>query len=43
MTRINVFNSDINTKLTERPTIAYFKTVLSAYDEKIENFNVVLN
>jgi ABC-type phosphate/phosphonate transport system ATPase subunit len=32
MTRLNVFNSDINTKLHDRPTISYFKKVLSAYD-----------
>lgn len=28
MTRLNVFNSDINTKLQDRPTIQYFKKVL---------------
>ena len=36
MTRLNVFNSDVNTKLHDRPTISYFKKVLSAYDQKIE-------
>lgn len=36
MTRLNVFNSDVNTKLHDRPTINYFKKVLSAYDQKIE-------
>jgi hypothetical protein len=36
MTRLNVFNSDVNIKLHDRPTIAYFKKVLSAYDSKIE-------
>tara|TARA_B110000285_G_scaffold201838_1_gene236757 strand:+ start:154 stop:291 length:138 start_codon:yes stop_codon:yes gene_type:complete len=28
MTRLNVFNSDINTKMMDRPTITYFKKVL---------------
>jgi hypothetical protein len=43
MTRLNVFNSDVNTKLQDRPTINYFKKVLSAYDQKIEQFNSTLN
>ena len=43
MTRLNVFNSDINTKLQDRPTISYLKKVLSAYDVKIEQFNAQLN
>lgn len=43
MTRLNVFNSDVNTKLHDRPTINYFKKVLSAYDQKIEQFNSALN
>jgi hypothetical protein len=34
--RLNVLNSEINTKLEQRPTNAYFKTVLKAYDLKIE-------
>ena len=42
-TRLQVFNTDINTKLHDRPTIAYFKKVLSAYDVKIEQFNYALN
>ena len=28
MTRLNVFNSDVNTKMMDRPTIQYFKKVL---------------
>jgi hypothetical protein len=36
ITRLNVFNSDVNVKLQERPTISYLKKVLSAYDVKIE-------
>ena len=40
--RLNVFNSDVNTKLMDRPTISYFKKVLSAYDVKIEQFNIIL-
>jgi len=28
MTRLNVFNSDVNTKMHDRPTIAYFKKIL---------------
>ena len=43
MTRLNVFNSEVNSKLADRPTTSYFKKVLSAYDEKIENFNDSLN
>ena len=43
VTRLNVFNSDINTKLSDRPTIIYFKKVLSAYDTKIDSFNFALN
>ena len=43
MTRLNVFNSDVNTKMLDRPTIQYFKKVLQAYDQKIEQFNNVLN
>lgn len=42
MTRLNVFNSDINTKLVDRPTISYFKKVLSTHEEKIDNFNLLL-
>ena len=36
MTRLNVFNSEVNIKLHDRPTISYFKKVLAAYDSKIE-------
>lgn len=43
ITRLGVFNSDVNTKLQDRPTIQYFKKVLSAYDQKIEQFNEALN
>lgn len=43
MTRLNVFNSDVNTKMHDRPTIAYFKKILAAYDKKIETFNESLN
>ena len=43
MTRLNVFNSEINVKLHDRPTISYFKKVLAAYDTKIEQFNAALN
>ena len=32
MTRLTVFNSEMNTKLLDRPTIQYFKKVLQAYD-----------
>jgi hypothetical protein len=39
ITRLNVFNSDLNTKLQDRPTMTYFKKVLGAYDSKIESFN----
>ena len=42
MTRLNVFNAELSTKLHERPTIAYFKKVLTAYDSKIESFNQTL-
>lgn len=42
MTRIHALASDLNTKLEERPTIIYFKQVLSAYDRKIEYFNKFL-
>jgi hypothetical protein len=41
--RLNVFLSEVNTKLNERPTITYLKKVLTAYDSKIENFNYLLN
>jgi len=43
MTRLNVFNSDFNTKMHDRPTINYFKKILGAYDKKIEGFNEALN
>jgi hypothetical protein len=43
MTRLNVFNSEVNVKLHDRPTISYFKKVLQAYDSKIELFNAALN
>ena len=43
MTRLNVFSVDVNAKLVDRPTIAYFKKLLSAYDTKIEKFNEALN
>ena len=43
MTRLNVFNSEVNSKLADRPTTSYFKKVLSAYDQKIESFNDSLN
>jgi hypothetical protein len=43
MTRLNVFNSELNEKLHDRPTISYFKKVLSVYDTKIELFNGLLN
>jgi len=42
MTRLNVFNSEVNIKLHDRPTISYFKKVLSAYDSKIDQFNAQL-
>lgn len=35
LTRFNVFNSEMNTKLTDRPTSQYLKKVLQSYDEKI--------
>ena len=43
MTRLNVFNADVNAKMQDRPTIGYFKKILSAYDRKIEYFNEALN
>ena len=43
MTRLNVFSVDVNAKLVDRPTIAYFKKLLSAYDSKIEQFNEALH
>ena len=43
MTRLNVFSVDVNAKLVDRPTIAYFKKLLTAYDTKIEKFNECLN
>ena len=43
MTRLNVFNSEVNSKLTDRPTTSYFKKVLSTYDSKIDTFNESLN
>ena len=43
MTRFQTFNSDMNQKLQERPTISYFKKVLGAYDVKIENFGKTLD
>ena len=39
LTRLHTVNSDINTKLQERPTTNYFKKVLSAYDIKIDLFS----
>jgi hypothetical protein len=32
-------NSDVNTRIAERPTVTYFKKVLAKYDLKIEAFN----
>jgi len=43
ITRLTIFNSEMNTKLLDRPTIQYFKKVLQAYDQKIEQFNAALN
>ena len=43
MTRLNVFNADVNAKMQDRPTIGYFKKILGAYDRKIEYFNEALN
>lgn len=34
VTRLNVFNSDFNQRLTDRPTITYFKKVLGSFEEK---------
>jgi hypothetical protein len=34
LTRFNAFNSDINSKLSERPTTSYFKKILNSYDDK---------
>lgn len=42
MTRLNVFNSEVNIKLHDRPTISYFKKVLHAYDAKIDQVNDTL-
>ena len=32
MARLNAFNDDIEERMKERPTIGFFKQVLSAYD-----------
>jgi len=41
--RLGALTSDVNVKMLERPTINYFKKVLSVYDEKIETFKVGVN
>ncbi len=35
LARLTVLNSEINTKLIDRPTNQYFRKVLTSYDEKI--------
>ena len=39
MTRIQVQNDQYSLKIEDRPTIAYFKKVLQAYDQKFEMVN----
>ena len=34
--RINMLFSDLNSKLSDRPTIEYFKKCLEAFDSKID-------
>ena len=41
--RINVLNSDINTKLRERPTFNHIKKSLDAYDLKIASVEATLD
>lgn len=43
MKRIGLVHSDMSMKLQDRPTLTYFKKVLTAYDQKIEQFNISLN
>lgn len=42
LTRLNVFNQDLNQKIQDRPTINYFKKVLAAHDEKIDSYSTAL-
>jgi hypothetical protein len=35
-TRLTAINDSISVKLTDRPTIAYFKKVLLTYDKKVD-------
>ena len=39
ITRMSAMTSDTNVKLADRPTIGYFKKVLSTYDKKIDAYN----
>ena len=41
--RLRAFGSDINVKILERPTISYFKKVLTVYDEKIESIKGIID
>ena len=43
MTRIQVQNDQYSLKIEDRPTIAYFKKVLQAYDLKFEMVNAQLS
>ena len=42
MQRIQAINQDVKLKLADRPTITYFKKVLSAYEQKIDATNAQL-
>ena len=42
LTRLNVFNQDLNAKIADRPTINYFKKVLAVHDEKIDSYSNAL-
>jgi hypothetical protein len=39
ISRLSALTSDMNVKLADRPTIQYFKKVLSTYDQKIDAYN----
>lgn len=34
LSRFNAFNSEINSKMSDRPTTSYFKKILNSYDDK---------
>ena len=41
--RMSIISADVNERISERPTITWFKRVLTKYDEKIENFKSELD